>query len=206
MARARWTPADGAGSMRFSKRYRDTAGEEYAQWLDDDAPPFTASNVATVVGGVLLLLCALALARRIVHLVRSLRSDWRARELVASEERWAASAAAAAAEARLARAGVEGPTRQRERICRFCDVAVSDEHEVAHLAGKKHRRLAAIAERAASGPSSCWAWREVCAPAAREAAEQGGSPRDSAEPVVELIASGKGKGAWQPVRRRHDRA
>ena len=98
--------------MRFSKRYRDTAGEEYAQWLDDDAPPSTASNVATVVGGVLLLLCALALARRIggvlLHIVRSVRCDWRARELVASEERWAASAAAAAAEARLARAGRGG--------------------------------------------------------------------------------------------------
>ena len=33
---ARWTPAKDAGSARFSKRYRDAAGEDYKRWMDPD--------------------------------------------------------------------------------------------------------------------------------------------------------------------------
>ena len=37
MVDIKWTPAAGAGSLRFTKRARDALGEDYSQWLDDGA-------------------------------------------------------------------------------------------------------------------------------------------------------------------------
>ena len=62
MVDIKWTPAAGAGSLRFTKRARDALGEDYSQWLDDGAE---AADAALEVG--LALRCAM---RRVDYLGR----------------------------------------------------------------------------------------------------------------------------------------
>jgi hypothetical protein len=203
---ASFTPAEGAGSARFSSNLRERASYAGHSWAIRDRPWWMPEAVAKILFdsmdlspamAMCCLLAALGIVVAVLHTVTSLvvdefrhrRSSRAARQLIEEEKAKKAAAAAqqqqqqqqhsAVARESGSAAGSEEPTglTAMKRFCRFCDVQVEDEHMESHEAGKKHRKLRAAAEALANG-STCWTWRPVPMPVAA-VADPGGT--DAAE-------------------------
>ena len=205
---AKWTAAEGAGSARFSKRYRDDVREDYEEFLTDaqrlklrieraTGVPMWALCVAALLAAGLFRLALLARA----HIV----SWWSARRLLADEDadtrRRNAERAATAALQRAALEPAADAGLFRVRFCRFCDCEVADEHVTSHPTGKKHvKTVKKLAEMVhLKFDTADWEeWRSGPAPAVAAAA-----PAIDAEDEVQIDTSSKGgKWAKQAPRRR----
>ena len=198
---ASFTPAEGAGSARFSSNLRERASYAGHSWAIRDRPWWMPEAVAKILFdsmdlspamAMCCLLAALGIVVAVLHTVTSLvvdefrhrQSSRAARQLIEEEKAKKAAAAAqqqqqqqqhsAVARESGSAAGSEEPTglTAMKRFCRFCDVQVEDEHMESHEAGKKHRKLRAAAEALANG-STCWTWRPVPMPVAAVADPEG---------------------------------
>ena len=182
---AKWTPAEDAGSLRFSKQYRDAVGENYEQWLEPEPDP---SSVAVAVAALeeltgvpawqavaaaaTTLACMWVARRWAVPAIRQAQSDRMAASLLTEEERAAAAAAAGPADIAAAAAAGQGPDAgPLERVCRFCDVAVGESYVDSHVNGKRHGKMRAEHIKFGADPEAVWAWRPVAA-----SAEGGSAP------------------------------
>ena len=186
----RWTPSsEYEGSMRFSKRHRDAMGEEYARWAQADTPEWQYWAACTAAS-----LTAYVLLRAAHRLLRRLQSDRAARALLLDESRAAAAAAESACSATATQQRT--PTGKVERVCRFCDVPVTEDDMMAlHLGGKRHRRMVALAGSAAGDVASPWVWREATPPPPE--------PAPAPAPEVEIpTQQNRGKGRWEQPKRR----
>ena len=155
---ARWTPAEDAGSLRFSQRYRDEEGEDYSAWAVTDRQLNMSKLARQTCGCVVVAIVGVA-ARWLYRRLRVYLSDRTAAQLVADDAKGAQEArrqkAAAAAAAAAASASV--PTGPLERFCRYCDMAIDEEYVQSHLQGKRHQKLKAAAGSLAS--DDVWVWR-----------------------------------------------
>lgn len=217
--RATWHEAAGAGSMRFSTNYRDPASYKHVSYAQRERPfwlpepiahalldemdwPFWAVNG---LAAACVALCIL-IVREVHECMRALQRDKATRELLLDEQPAIVAAAAARAQC------VEPPSdgRMRVRVCRFCDIEIADEYVDAHLSGKRHKKLEAVAGSLSAG-RSCWFWRLSEAP--RAAAPAPAALQDSVHDIrvappsrVSQGGGDGGKGAWstkQLARRRH---
>eukprot|EP00729_Bicosta_minor_P013438 gene13438-8872_t len=172
MVDIKWTPAAGAGSLRFTKRARDALGEDYSQWLDDGAEAADAALErvgvpAWIVWTALQVLLAFVFGRWVLRSVvmpwiHGVKSSKVASELM-SEAKDAAKAKAAD-EQRNAKLKTDLEAEQRidgpaQRQCRFCDVDVDEDFVDSHLGGKKHGKAVANQLKRGRPGTDCWTWR-----------------------------------------------
>ena len=188
MPQARWTAdPEYTGSMRFSKRHRDMMGEDYARWATADTPQWQLWAAYSAAA----LVCYLII-RAVHRLLRRIQSDRAARALLLAESR----ATDASGGARVATKQQRAPTGPVERVCRFCDVAVpQDDMMAAHVGGKRHRRMVALAGSTAGDADACWVWREAAPPPAE-------APAPEPAPEIEIPTQTRGKGRWEQPKRR----
>lgn len=178
---ARWTPADDS-PLIFSKRLRTG---DYTRWLDDDGR--TPSMQVMCVLLLLLLGLARYPMRWIARWVHGMRSERAAQDLLVLEAERQAQVRAQQQEALPLQQPPGGV-----RYCRYCDVAVLDEHVEAHLSGKRHAKHAQYA----SSEASCWVWRAEPATAAPPTPEADAALDPG--PLQRPTGGGDGgKGKWQ---------
>ena len=214
---ATWTPAEDAGSMRFSQNLRDRSTYAQASWARRDRPLWMPEVLADILlerldlsmGAVYLFLAvvlaiiALCVRETRVYL-RAWRSDTVMVQIVRQEkaEKAQAAAAAAAAKAIASAPDAPGSSGPLVRCCRFCDVPIADEFVDAHAAGKKHKRLVSVAGSA--GADCCWVWRSAHTLEAPEA-ERRDDAAASDMPVASMARKGGGdggKGSWSVAKSR----
>ena len=190
----------------------------------DDPPPPTwvelvrawlvhsdEARLAGRCGGAILTL--LAVWRLLRPRLRSMQSDWAARAVLREEAAAAEAASRRGVEAAKhpkrasLKAESEGPTL---RTCRFCDIVLEDEALIAaHVGGKRHLKLAALAGASGEAVQNCWVWRVAtrkpegeAQPMARESLYTGPHSLPPA-PVVSQAGAGKrGSGKWNKVKSR----
>ena len=204
---ARWTPAEDAGSLRFSQRYRYEEGEDYSAWAVTDRQ-LNMSKLARQTCGCIVVAIVGVAARWLYRRLRVYLSDRTAAQLVADDAKGAQEArrqkAAAAAAAAAASASV--PTGPLERFCRYCDMAIDEEYVQSHLQGKRHQKLKAAAGSLAS--DEVWVWRpareKVVAPAVPAApVPEVVVPRPDLLPALGKTGKVKGQtGKWAKVEKK----
>ena len=153
---ARWTPAEDAGSLRFSQRYRDEEGEDYSAWAVTDRQLNMSKLARQTCGCVVVAIVGVA-ARWLYRRLRVYLSDRTAAQLVADDAKGAQEARRQKAAAAAAAASASVPTGPLERFCRYCDMAIEEEYVQSHLQGKRHQKLKAAAGSLAS--DDVWVWR-----------------------------------------------
>ena len=153
---ARWTPAEDAGSLRFSQRYRDDEGEDYSAWAVTDRQ-LNMSKLAWQTCGCVVVAIVGVAARWLYRRLRVYLSDRTAAQLVADDAKGAQEARRQKAAAAAAASASSVPTGPLERFCRYCDMAIDEEYVQSHLQGKRHQKLKAAAGSLAS--DDVWVWR-----------------------------------------------
>eukprot|EP00965_Chrysotila_dentata_P210329 6185824-Pleurochrysis_carterae.AAC.1 len=73
---------------------------------------------------------------------------------------------------------------------------VSDEYLDAHVAGKKHQRLAKLATSDPAAAADCWVWREVLVRESEARAPAAAEPPPAEAPVATA------KGRWEKVEKK----
>ena len=203
---ARWTPAEDAGSLRFSQRYRDQEGEDYGAWAVTDRE-LNMSKLARHTCGCLVIAVLGVAVRWLYRRLRVHLSDRTAAQLVADDAKGAqeASRQKAAAAVAAAAASASVPTGPLDRFCRFCDMAIDEEFVQSHLQGKRHQKLRAAAGSLAS--DDVWVWRPArekvvsAAPAAPEPEVM--VPRADLLPALGKTGKVKGQtGKWAKVEKK----
>lgn len=195
----KFTPASDAGSLRFSARAREASGQDDSPWQlsDWDVTKLKLLRLWKRYGLSVIMLAAVFLARRFVwRHTTVLRSERVAKRLL-QEEAAAKRALLQEQSAAAAPQLTQGSGAALVSTCRFCDIAVADEHADAHVRGKRHLKLVAAAASlcAKQGVSldDCWVWREA-APALRAAEDAGDAAADDAPSAYAAPSRG---GKWE---------
>jgi hypothetical protein len=220
---ARFTPAEGAGSMIFSTSRRDRASYVGESWATRDRPWWMPERLAlilldeldlhsTVASAICIAMAVTALCggrwitRRLYGAYRWRRSSFAAREIIRMEKEEAAARHSAAASkvdaAKLTSSDSCTSEGAMVRYCRYCDVPIEDEYMAAHESGKKHRRRLDAAGALARGHETCWEWRQ--APTQAEQTPEpstGTAAHEVLLPSSTATSAGKGLGAWTAVGR-----
>ena len=208
----KWTAAGEVS--RFSKKYRDALGVDDSKWTQGEWEAWARGAVATidaaamwlgvptsVVWAFVLLATLLVIGQGGLRRFVSARKRNRvARALLLAEAAEAQQRTQAAAELQAQMRRAKVPTangtenRNSVRTCRFCDLPVVDDTFVeAHVRGKRHVKLAALAGAvAAEAIADCWVWREAVSTRAAESAPEESPP----EPPKQFAAPSKG-GRWE---------
>ena len=200
---ARWTPAEDAGSLRFSQRYRDDEGEDYSAWAVTDRQ-LNMSKLAWQTCGCVVVAIVGVAARWLYRRLRVYLSDRTAAQLVADDAKGAQEARRQKAAAAAAAASASVPTGPLERFCRYCDMAIDEEYVQSHLQGKRHQKLKAAAGSLAS--DDVWVWRParekvLSAPAAP--VPEVVVPRSDLLPALGKTGKVKGQtGKWAKVEKK----
>ena len=204
---ARWTPTEDAGSLRFSQRYRDQAGEDYAAWAVTDLE-LSIWKLARLACSCLVLVVVAMAVRWLYCRPQVYLSDRTAAQLVAEDAKGAQEANRQKAAAAAA-VSASVPTGPLDRFCRFCDMAIDEEHVQSHLQGKRHQKLKAAAGSLAS--DDCWVWRPAVEKAASVAAAAPAAtkpellaPRHDLLPALAKTGKVKGQtGKWAKVEKKN---